>query len=107
MDCSASRRRRELKALINIHGADEGLGGRLTDDETKIISGVWAVPASHFIGGARHSSGVVIKQERPLDGWVNVHACSADRNDAKHNTTTTETVNDVCMNSPGAPAEQD
>ena len=32
-------RRGQLKALVDIHGADEGLGGNLTEDEVKVICG--------------------------------------------------------------------
>ena len=32
-------RRKELKALVDMHGADEGLGGKLSDDEVQIITG--------------------------------------------------------------------
>lgn len=32
-------RRGQLKALVDIHGADEGLGGNLTEDEIKVICG--------------------------------------------------------------------
>ncbi|KIZ03235.1 hypothetical protein MNEG_4718, partial [Monoraphidium neglectum] len=32
-------RRTQLKALVDIHGADEGLGGNLTGDEVKVICG--------------------------------------------------------------------
>jgi hypothetical protein len=32
-------RRGQLKALVDIHGADEGLGGTLTEDEIKVICG--------------------------------------------------------------------
>ncbi|GFH06335.1 uncharacterized protein HaLaN_00948, partial [Haematococcus lacustris] len=30
-------KRKQLKTLIDLHGADEGLGGKLTDDEVQII----------------------------------------------------------------------
>jgi metal transporter CNNM len=32
-------RRGQLKALVDIHGADEGLGGNLSEDEIKVICG--------------------------------------------------------------------
>ena len=32
-------RRTQLKALVDMHGADEGLGGNLTGDEVKVICG--------------------------------------------------------------------
>lgn len=32
-------RRKQLKALVDIHGEDKGLGGKLSKDETKIITG--------------------------------------------------------------------
>jgi metal transporter CNNM len=32
-------RRGQLKALVDIHGAEEGLGGNLTEDEIKVICG--------------------------------------------------------------------
>ena len=37
--CCFCRRRGQLKALVDIHGADEGLGGNLTEDEIKVICG--------------------------------------------------------------------
>ena len=32
-------RRTQLKALVDLHGADEGLGGNLTEDEVQVICG--------------------------------------------------------------------
>lgn len=32
-------RRTQLKALVDIHGVDEGLGGNLTEDEVQVICG--------------------------------------------------------------------
>lgn len=32
-------RRGQLKALVDLHGAEEGLGGNLTEDEIKVICG--------------------------------------------------------------------
>jgi metal transporter CNNM len=32
-------RRTQLKALVDLHGAAEGLGGTLTSDEVKVICG--------------------------------------------------------------------
>jgi hypothetical protein len=32
-------RRGQLKALVDIHGAEEGLGGNLSEDEIKVICG--------------------------------------------------------------------
>lgn len=32
-------RRTQLKALVDIHGAHEGMGGTLTGDEIKVICG--------------------------------------------------------------------
>lgn len=32
-------RRGQLKALVDIHGASEGLGGNLSEDEIKVICG--------------------------------------------------------------------
>jgi metal transporter CNNM len=32
-------RRTQLKALVDMHGADEGLGGNLTVDEISVICG--------------------------------------------------------------------
>jgi metal transporter CNNM len=32
-------RRTQLKALVDMHGADEGLGGNLTADEVNVICG--------------------------------------------------------------------
>ena len=37
-------RRKELKALVDMHGADEGLGGKLSDDEVQIITGARVEP---------------------------------------------------------------
>jgi hypothetical protein len=37
--CCAVCRRGQLKALVDIHGAEEGLGGNLTEDEIKVICG--------------------------------------------------------------------
>lgn len=37
--CCHVLRRGQLKALVDIHGADEGLGGNLTEDEIKVICG--------------------------------------------------------------------
>jgi len=37
----AARRRQQLKALVDIHGEERGLGGKLSADETKVITGVW------------------------------------------------------------------
>lgn len=39
MLCYALCRRGQLKALVDIHGADEGLGGNLSEDEIKVICG--------------------------------------------------------------------
>lgn len=33
-------RRQQLKALVDIHGEDKGMGGKLSPDETKVITGV-------------------------------------------------------------------
>ncbi|KAF6251110.1 hypothetical protein COO60DRAFT_1275314 [Scenedesmus sp. NREL 46B-D3] len=38
-DHRALFRRGQLKALVDIHGADEGLGGNLSEDEIKVICG--------------------------------------------------------------------
>lgn len=47
-------RRKELKALVDMHGADEGLGGKLSDDEVQIITG--ALDLTHKVGlGTFHS----------------------------------------------------
>ncbi len=37
-------RRKQLKALVDVHGEDTGLGGKLSKDEIKVITGgrmVW------------------------------------------------------------------
>ncbi len=36
-------RRKQLKALVNIHGKDEGFGGKLSSDEIQIITGEMAI----------------------------------------------------------------
>jgi len=33
-------RRQQLKALVDIHGEERGMGGKLSADETKVITGV-------------------------------------------------------------------
>lgn len=37
--CQALFRRGQLKALVGLHGCDEGLGGTLSPDEISIITG--------------------------------------------------------------------
>lgn len=38
MSCTTSRRG-QLKALVDLHGSDEGLGGTLLEEEIKIMCG--------------------------------------------------------------------
>ncbi|KAJ9520456.1 hypothetical protein QJQ45_000204 [Haematococcus lacustris] len=46
-------KRKQLKTLIDLHGADEGLGGKLTDDEVQIICGACLdLPAEQGQGAA-------------------------------------------------------
>jgi hypothetical protein len=37
------------QTLIDLHGSDEGLGGKLTDDEVQIICGTYLKPSSTYI----------------------------------------------------------
>lgn len=35
-----AHRRQQLKALVDIHGEERGMGGKLSADETKVITGM-------------------------------------------------------------------
>ncbi len=60
-DTHTAFRRRELKALVDMHGADEGLGGGLSEDEVQIICG--ALDLTHKVWLQRERGGVDLTDE--------------------------------------------